>query len=164
MAVCSKMQEEEDFSDYYDFVLTLMNASAENKSGITFKGSDDEYIKAHKIVMKMTQKKGDRFVVNGIDIYIADAPNNKPVCNAIKPKSGITGKVNLKIWAINKQGSGTMMITKVSRGNMGHVKCLAFKVIKYLLDNIIAGDIRSEDIDKMRKKSSDKSDSKGRFQ
>ena len=44
------------------------------------------------------------------------------------------------------------MVTKISGSDMIHVENLAFKVIKYLLDNIISGKISVEDIEKMRKK------------
>ena len=32
-------------SDYYDVVETPVNASKENKNGVTFRGSDNEYLK-----------------------------------------------------------------------------------------------------------------------
>ena len=141
-----------DASEYYDFVLTPMNAPEENKSGITFKGRDDEYKKAHQVIMDLTGNKGDRFVINGVEISIADAAYNKPMSIAVKPKNGLTGKANLKIYAINKAGFGTFMVTKPSGGDMIQVRSLAFHVVKYLLDGIISGDIDEEDIEKMRKK------------
>ena len=58
--------------------------------------------------------------------------------------------MNIKIYGVNKQGHATMMIQKVSGGNMTHVKTVAFKVIKYLLDGIIDGEIEDQDIENMK--------------
>ena len=146
----------EDFSDYYDCVLTPNNAPEDSKTGITFKGKDAEYLKAHKMIMNIAQNKGDCFNINGIEVNIADAPKNKPACVEIKAKYGQTGKANLKIYAINGRGGGTIHLTKISKGDFEHVKILAFKVVKYLLDGIISGDLQTEDLEKMKKKSGSK--------
>ena len=69
----------------------------------------------------------------------------------VKPKAGITGKANLKVFAKNGRGSATIMITKVRGGDLMHVKHLAFKVIKYLLDKVISGEISMEDIELIRR-------------
>ena len=53
-----------------------------------------------------------------------------------------------------------MMITKPSGGDMVYVKDLAFKVIKYLLDNMISGDIDKDNIELMRNKSVNKLEKK----
>ena len=69
---CSIKEEDGDISgdtsDYYDWLRTPKNASEDKKTGVTFRGSDDEYFKAHKMIMKMAKKKGDRFVINGMEI------------------------------------------------------------------------------------------------
>ena len=52
-----------------------------------------------------------------------------------------------KIYHINGKGGATIHITKISRGDFEHVKVLAFKVMKFLLDNIISGNFESEDIE-----------------
>ena len=105
-----KEDDEGDISDYYEWLRTPKNAPENGKTGVTFKGSADEYFKAHKIVMEMTQKKGDKFVINGTEISIADAPNNKPVSIEVKTKTGPTGKANLKIYGKNKRGTGTIRV------------------------------------------------------
>ena len=152
--------DEENFSDYYECIMIPHNYPKESKTGVTFKGKDDGYFKAHSIIMELIKKKGDRFSINGIEIAIADNPFNKPVSIELKPKVGLTGKVNLKVYAKNGGGGATMMITKPRGGDMVHVKDLAFKVIKYLLDNVISGDIDKDDIELMRKKSVSKSEKK----
>ena len=154
---CKSINEEEHpRSDYYDWVMIPNISPAESKTGVTFKGSDNEFFKAHNVLVELTKKKGDRFVINGIDISISDNPPNKPASIAVKPKTGLTGKVNLKVFAKNKGGGATIMVTKPRGGDMVHVKTLAFMVVKYLLDNIIAGEINSGDIEKMKKKTFDK--------
>ena len=67
---------------------------------------------------------------------------------------------NLKVYAKNNRGSATIMFTRPRGVDLVHVKTLAFKVIKYLLDNAISGEIKKEDIDSMRRKSSNKTDKK----
>ena len=106
------------------------------------------------------QSKGDRFIINETEFYVVDAPKNKPACIEIKHKTGKSGKANLKIYHINGKGGATIHITKISRGDFEHVKVLAFKVVKFLLDNIISGNFESEDIEKMRIKSLSKTDRK----
>ena len=144
--------DSEDFSDYYECVLTPNNAPEDSKTGITFKGKDSEYLKAHKMIIDIAKNKGDSYNINGIEVNIADAPKNKPACVEIKAKSGQTGKANLKIYAINGRGYGTIHLTKVSKADFEYVKILAFKVVKYLLDGIIAGGLQNEDLHKMKKK------------
>ena len=43
------------------------------------------------------------------------------------------------------------MVQKVSDGNIDHVKALAFKVVKYLLDGFIDGEIKNVDIEGFRR-------------
>ena len=52
-----------------------------------------------------------------------------------------TGKLNIKIYNVNAKGSATIMISKVSDGELLHIKTLAFKVIKYILDSFTDGEI-----------------------
>ena len=140
-------------SDYYTSVLTPYNAPLDSKTGVTFKGKDAEYIKAHKLMMEMIKSRGDRYLINETEFNIVDTPKNKPACIEVKHKTGQSGKVNFKIYPINGRGGATIHITKISKGDFEHVKVLAFKVVKFLLDNIISGNIDSEDIERMKKKS-----------
>ena len=142
-----------DFGDYYETVLTPNNAPIDSKTGVTFKGKDAEYLKAHKTMMGMIKSRGDRYIINETEFNVVDAPKNKPACIEIKHKNGQSGKANLKIYPINGRGGATIHITKISRGDFEHVKLLAFKVVKFLLDSIISGRLESEDIDKMRNNS-----------
>ena len=80
-----------------------------------------------------------------------DIPNNKPVKIEIKPKNGLSGKVNLKIYDINNRGSATILITKPSGSDVAHVMNLGLKVVKYLLDNFISGYLQDEDIEALKK-------------
>ena len=137
-------KEMDEDQDNYEWSLTPQNASDDNKSGVTIKGKDTEYINANKKVASMFKKRGDKFKINGIELSISDAPKNKPVTIELKPVTGVTGKANLKIYDVNNRGGATIMITRVRNSDMNHVKTLAFKVIKYLLDGIISGCI-SED-------------------
>ena len=154
------MGEEHDYydeeHDYYEWCLTPNNASDENKSGVTFKGKDTEYINAHSKILDLFKKRGERFYLNGIELSIADKQKNKPINIEIKSKKGFTGKVNLKIYEKNNRGGATMMITKPSGGDLSHAKILAFDVIKYLLDNIISGNITDEHMAGFKLKTSPK--------
>ena len=53
---------------------------------------------------------------------------------------------------MNNRGGATMMITQRSGSDVVHAKTLAFRVIKYLLDGLISGDIKENDIEKFKKK------------
>ena len=151
-----EMDDTEDLSDYYECVLTPNNAPSDSKTGVTFKGKDAEYLKAHKIIMNIAQNKGDRYNINDTEVNIADAPKNKPACVEIKSKFGQTGKANLKIYAKNGRGYGTIHVTKISKGEFEHVKILAFKVVRYLLDKVISGELQNEDIENMKNKAGSK--------
>ena len=135
----------------YEWILTPHNASDDNKSGVTMKGNDTEYINANKKVASLFKTRGDKFKINGIEVFIADAPKNKPVTIELKPLSGISGKANLKMYDVNNRGGATIMVTRIRNGNMIHVKTLAFKVIKYLLDGIISGSISEDNISNFKK-------------
>ena len=93
----------------------------------------------------MMQKKGDRYIINGIEVAIVDAPATKPTVVEVNPKKGMSGKAHVKIFGINKHGGGSMMITKPRGSGFEIVKLLAFNVITYLIDRIISGDIKQED-------------------
>ena len=125
----------------YTLEMTPINASLENKTGITFKGDDGQYLDAHKMLKTMTQKKGEKWSINGIEISILDVPKNKTIKVEIKPKIGLSGKANLKIYEVNKSGGATIMVTKPSKGEFMYTKVLGLKVIKYLFDGMISGNI-----------------------
>ena len=65
--------------DGYDLELVPQTAKDDKKTGVTIKGSDSGYLEAHKLLKEMTKKKGDRFLINGIEIKISDTPKNKPI-------------------------------------------------------------------------------------
>ena len=75
-----------------------------------------------------------------------DNPKNKPIKVQIKPQKGTVGKVNLKFYGTNRRGAATIMIQKVSGGEFVHVKTLAFRVVKYLLDGFIDGEFKERDL------------------
>ena len=150
----------DDLGDYYETVLTPNNAPNDSKTGVTFKGKDAEYLKAHRIMMEMAKSRGDRYIINETEFNVIDAPKNKPACIEIKHKNGQSGKANLKIYPINGRGGATIHITKISRGYFEHVKILAFKVVKFLLDNIISGRLERDGLEKMRNNSVVKTDRK----
>ena len=140
----------DDDQDYYECCFTPNNSTEENKSGVTFKGKDKEYIAAHGKIVDLFKKKGEKFFLNGIELTILDKQKNKPINIELKSKKGFSGKVNLKIYGVNNRGGATMMITKPSGGDLSHAKVLAFDVIKYLLDNIISGNISDEHMDSFK--------------
>ena len=150
------MRSMDEDQEYYEWSLTPKNASEENKTGVSIKGRDTEYINAHGKIVNLFKKKGDKFILNGNELYIADKQKNKPINIEIKSKKGFTGKVNLKIYDVNNRGGATMLITMPSGGDLSYAKLLAFDVIKYLLDNIISGNIRDEDIAGFRVKATQK--------
>ena len=108
----SGIEEEQQQEENYEWLMTPKNAAKDSKTGVTFRGSDAEYLNAHKVLVEMIKKKGDIYVINGIEISIADTQNNKPVSLEVKPKGGLTGKANLKVYGINKRGGATIMVTK----------------------------------------------------
>ena len=143
---------------HFEWNLTPHNAPPESKTGITFKGKDPEYIDAHRKLSGMFLTKGEQFLINGIEMRISDTPKNKPISIELKPKVGLSGKANLKIYDQNKRGGATIHITKVSGGDLLHSKILAFDVIKFLLDKIISGVISDGSIATFKKKSVSKNE------
>ena len=150
-----KEQEEEEElvkengEEHYDWNIVPETFPDDKKIGVTFKGETEEYIEATKKIFDMMNKKRKKYIVNEREIRILDNFESKPIKIEIKPRKGPSGKVNLKIFGVNKQGIATMMIQKMSGGNMMHVKAFAFKVIKYLIDGIIDGEIGDGDIENM---------------
>ena len=142
--------DEENVEEYYEWNMIPITYSEEKKTGVTFKGDTDEYFRASKKIFKMMDIKGMKYSINDREIRILGNLDSKPIKVEVKPIKGPSGKVNIKIYGVNKQGHATMMIQKVSGGNMTHVKTVAFKVIKYLLDGIIDGEIEDQDIENMK--------------
>ena len=129
---------------HYEINLTPNMAPEESKTGVTFRGSDEVYMDAHKNIVAM-MKIGDRYLVNGVEISILDAPENKPVVIEVKLKSGKNGKANIKIY-----DTGTMFINKRSGNIFEFAKEFAFNVIGYLLNQMISGEIKMEDIEGLK--------------
>ena len=87
-----QVEDTADFNhDHYEINLTPNMAAEESKTGISFKGSDEVYMEAHANIVEM-MKRGDKYLVNGIEISILDAPENKPAVIEVKPELGKTGK------------------------------------------------------------------------
>ena len=141
--------KEED-GQFYEWNMIPITYPEERQNGVTFKGDTEEYFEASKKILNMMKVKGMNYVVNGREIRILDNLESKPIKVQIKPKKGLSGKVNVRIYGVNKQGHATMMIQKVSGGNMNHVKAVAFGVMKYLLDGIIDGEIDNDEIENMK--------------
>ena len=138
--------------DGYDLEMVPKKASLENKTGMTFKGSDGQYLDAQRMLKSLFHKKGEKLSINGIDISISDVPNNKPIKIEIKPKGGMSGKANLKIWGVNNRGSATIMVSKPSGADPMYSKVLGLDVVKHLIDGIISGSIKEEDFEKFKRK------------
>ena len=130
----------------YDLKLVPETANDDMKTGVTIKGNDPGYFEGHRVLKEITKKKGERFLINGVEIGISDTPKNKPINVEVKPKNGLSGKANLTIFEKNNRGGATIMISKVKGGESNHAKILGIKVIKYLLDGVIEGKIKEEDI------------------
>ena len=146
----------ENIEDFYEWNLIPITYPPEKKTGITFKGDTDEYIEAHQRIWNMMNKKGINYRVNGRDLRFFDNSNTKTIKFEVKPLKGSSGKVNLKMYNVNGNGIATMMIQKVSNSEMVHVKVVAFKIIKYLLDGMIDGEISDDDIANMKQESNGK--------
>ena len=79
--------------------------------------------------------KGERYLINGIEIAIADNPQNKPIIVEVKPRVGLTGKANLKIYNKNGRGVATILLTKAKGSKMLHVHTLGLLVIKCWMES-----------------------------
>ena len=66
----------------------------------------------------------------------------------------MSGKAQIKIFNINAKGGGTIMIQKRSGVGFQFAKELAFKVIRFLLNEMISGNILMTDIEKFKRKKS----------
>ena len=137
---CSLNEIEKDQSQFYNLASFPKNVPEDNITGITIKGTNSDYLKGHEILMEMFVKKGDKFDIDGTEVMVADTPTNKPISIEVKEKNGRSGKANLKIYSKNAKGSATIMITKPSGGEICHLKTLAFKVVKVILDHVINGE------------------------
>ena len=155
-----KEDSEECPQEYYEWNMIPMTYPEDRQTGVTIKGDTDEYFEASKKIFNLLNNKGMKYCVNDRDIRILDNVENKPIKIEVKSKKKPAGKVNVKIYGVNKLGHATMMITKVSGGTLTHVKTVAFKIIKYLLDGLIDGEIDDNDIENMR--ISNKFDKKGK--
>ena len=125
-------------------------AADEEKTTIT--GNDLEYVEAQKVLKNSFKKKGERFLINEIEVTISDTPKNRPMIIGVKPKDGITGKVNLRYFDINNRGGATIMVQKAKGGDTALVKILSIKVVKYLLDRLIEGSLKETEIEKFQLK------------
>ena len=66
----------------------------------------------------------------------------------------MSGKAKIRIFGVNKNGGGTIMVTKASGSDFVYAKLLAINVISYLLDGLISRRIKSDDIVRMKKNNS----------
>jgi hypothetical protein len=145
-----KNPEEEELNEFYAWELTPKRNSEETKNCVTFKGDVEDYIRAHGVILKHLDKKGAKYFINEREIRILDNVKNNPIKIEIKPLKGETGNVNIKLYNVKAKGGATIVISKVSDGNLLHVKSLAFKVIQYLIDGIIDGEIADKDFESFK--------------
>ena len=145
-----ELSKSEDENDFYDWMLVPKCYSEENKTGVSFTGGSTEYLNAHEMICKLLNKKGAKLSVNDRVIRVLDNAKNKAIKVEVKPLKGSTGKVNLKIYGLNNRGSATMIVSKTKESELLHVKTLAFKIIKYLLDGIIDGEIKASDLESFK--------------
>ena len=143
-------EHQEGDDEFYDWTLVPKMYPPEKKTGVTFKGDTEEYIAAHTLIFDMFNQKGAQYLVNGVEIRILDNAENKPIKVDVKHGKGQSGKVNNKMYKVNKLGFATMMISKTSDSKMNHVKILSFNVCRYLLGGIIDGEINKKDIENMK--------------
>jgi hypothetical protein len=117
-----QVEDTADFNhDHYEINLTPNLAADKSKTGISFKGSDETYIEAHKHIVGII-KKGDRYLINGVEISIMDAPENKPAVIEVKLMSGLSGKANIRIY-----NTGTIFISNRSGNKLSLQKSLHLK-------------------------------------
>ena len=135
----------DDNSEYYDWVMIPHCHPEEKKNGITFKGDTADYLRARDIIFEFFNKKGRILTINNRKLQILDIVKHQFKIE-VKPLKGQTGKINIKIYPANKSGIATIMITKTKDSELVHVKTLAFKVIRYLIDGIIDRVINEDDV------------------
>ena len=138
--------KEEEETEYYEWTMIPHCSSEDNKNGVTIKGDTQEYLEARDKIFDLFNKKGRKLNINNRNICVLDSGKNNSFKIDVKTPKGQSGKVNLKIYGANKAGIATFMITKMKDAELKHVKTLAFKVIRYLLDGIIDGVIKEEDL------------------
>ena len=85
----------DDDQDYYECCFTPNRSTEENKSGVTLKGKDKEYIAAHGKIVELFKKKGEKFFLNGIELSILDKQKNKPINIELKSKISLRLFTNL---------------------------------------------------------------------
>ena len=144
----------------YELEIVPNKALEENKTGITIKGKEAGYLEAHKILKDFFRTRGQKYHINGIDIRIVDLPKSKLIKIEVKTKMGLSGKVNLNIYDVNGKGGATMMVQKVSGEDFSHVKTFGLKVIKFIIDGIMEGNIDEEDMQNFKLKSDQKQEIK----
>ena len=141
-----------DSMDNEKYEISPYPINTPDKVGITIKGSSDPYVIAHKIVTDTMSEKGNRYLINGVEICILDAPKNKSINVEVKAGKAMSGKANLKIYGVNKGGFATIMITKPKGINYEYSKILAFRVFKFLLDGLMEETLSVKDIQEMKRK------------
>ena len=137
----------------FELEMVPNKAADQNKTGITIKGNEPDYLEAHRILKDFFRIRGQKYHINGIDVRIVDLPKNKLIKIKVKAKMGLSGKVNLNIYDVNKLGGATMMVQKVSGEKFDHVKIFGLQVIKFLIDGIIEGSIEEENMEWYKVKS-----------
>ena len=70
----------------------------DRKTGVTFKGESEEYLKAHGMIWKLLNKKGSKLLINDREFRVLDNAYNKPIKLEVKPIKGLVGKANIKIY------------------------------------------------------------------
>ena len=138
--------EDADRIEFYEWEMKPKNFSDDLKTGVSFKGDSAEYISAHEKISNLLDQSNSRFTINDRKMTVLKNGKNKPLRVEVKTLKGSVGKVNLKFYSVNSKGSATITISKVSEGTILHVKTLAFKVIKYLIDGIVDGEISDDDL------------------
>ena len=141
--------EDSDKSEDYEWVLIPHCNPDDKKNGITFKGDTPEYLRARNMIFDLFNKKGRILTINNRKLQILDNVKNQFKVE-VKPPKGQSGKINIKIYPANKSGIATFMITKTKDSELVHVKTLAFKVIKYLIDGIIDGELNENDVNNFK--------------
>ena len=111
----------DEVTNGYELEIVPIKAAEENKTGITIKGKDVEYLEAHRILKAFFQTRGQKYLINGTEIRIVDLPKNKLIKVEVKQKGGMSGKVNLNIYEVNTRGGATIMIQNSCHARLQHV-------------------------------------------
>ena len=132
----------DDWSDSIDsmedkFEISANPSTTPDKVGITIKASSESYITAHKIVSETMSEKRNRYKINGVEICILDTSKNKAIYLEEKAGKGLSRKANLKIYGVNMGGFVTFIVTMPKGIEYEYSKVLAFKVFKFLLDELM---------------------------